>query len=458
MQKAPPLYKHQKTSLKILNKAPSIFDMSDPGTGKTRVQIEDFAARRRAGGGPALVIATKSLLKSAWANDFAKYAPDMKVSLAYANNRDKAFAEKADVYVTNHDAVSTLVRKPASFWKPFKDGTLIIDESSAFKHHTSQRSKAVGKIAKLFPTRRLLSGTPNSNGICDIWHQVKILDDGKRLGSSFFGFRAAVCTTEQTGPMPNMVKWIDKPHAEATVAAMIADITIRHKFEDCVDIPENLKYPVSFALNPKHMAAYAELEAQSVLYLENNDNVTAINGAALYTKLLQLASGAVYKGEGDYALIDTDRYELVLDLAAERKHSIVFFNWAHQRDELMKLAEKRGISFALIDGTVTRKGERERIVEAYEQGFYQVLFGHPQSMGHGLTLVKGTATIWASPTPNLEHYLQGLKRVHRIGQTQKTETIMVVAKDTIEEKVYEALNAKNVRMDSLLMYLKQKAA
>lgn len=456
LKKIPPPFKHQKHSAKKLKVSPIIFDMSDPGTGKTRVEIDDFAARRRAGGGPALVVATKSLLKSAWAKDFATFAPDMRISIAYAHNRDDAFDAKADVYITNHDAVTALVKKPASFWKKFKGGVLIIDEGSAFKHHTSQRSKAMLKISKLFTIKRLLSGTPNSNGICDVWHQVLILDGGKRLGSSFFGFRAAVCSSEQIGPLPNMVRWVDKPHAEATVAAMIADITVRHKFEDCVDIPENHKYPVPFTLNAKHMKAYAELEAESVLYLENNTNISAINGAVLYTKLLQLASGAVYSGDNKYEVIDTDRYDLVIDLAEERTHSIVFFNWAHQRDELIKIAEKRGLSFALIDGTTTRKGEREQIVEAYEKGYYRILFGHPQSMGHGLTLVKGKATIWASPTPNLEHYLQGLKRIHRIGQTEKTETIMVVAENTIEQKVYENLIAKNVRSNALLEYLKLK--
>lgn len=457
MTKAPPLYKHQKQSIAFLKQAPSVFDMSDPGTGKTRVQIEDFAARRRAGGAPALVLATKSLLKSAWYDDFAKYAPDMKVSVAYANNREKAFAEKADIYVTNHDAVASLVKQPPAFWKTFKNGTLIIDESSAYKHPTTQRSKAVGKLSKHFAYKRLLSGTPNSNGICDLWHQVKILDNGKRLGASFFAFRSAVCVSEQVGPMANMLKWVDKPYAEATVSAAIADITIRHKFEDCVDIPENHKYSVPYTMSAKHMRLYKEMENESVIYLNSGANITAINGAALYTKLLQTASGAAYSSEGQYELLDTDRYELVLDLAEQRKHSIVFFNWVHQRDELIKIAEKRNISYALIDGTVTRKGERERIVEAYEKGYYQILFGHPQSMAHGLTLVKGTATIWASPTSNLEHYQQGLKRIHRIGQTEKTETVMVVAPGTIEERVYESLQNKNFKMTNLLEYLKKAA-
>ena len=66
-----PLFAHQKESVSLLKKSKIIFDTSDPGTGKTRVEVEDFAARRRKGGKCALVLATKSLLESAW----KKYLP-----------------------------------------------------------------------------------------------------------------------------------------------------------------------------------------------------------------------------------------------------------------------------------------------------------------------------------------------------------------------------------------------
>ena len=454
-KKPPPLYKHQKESIAFFRKQKRRLDGSDPGTGKTRVAIEEFAARRAAGEPPALILATKSLLRSAWYEDIQKFAPNLKVSIAYAQNREKAFAAAADVYITNHDAAAWLVKQPASFFKRFKGGTLIVDESSAFKHATSQRSKALAKIRGYFDIRHLMSGTPNTNGITDIWHQMFLLDDGKALGKSFLQFRSAVCVPQQVGPGAAMVKWQEKEHSSAIVSALIKHLVIRHKFEDCVDIPANHQYSVPYELSPKHMAAYKQLEDDSVLMLKKS-SVTAINAAVLYGKLLQASSGAVYNDDGEYSLLDTDRYDMVLDLVEEREHSIVFFNWAHQRDQLIALAKKRGVTYTLIDGSVSAK-KREEAVEFFQAGFYRVMFAHPQSAGHGLTLTKGTATIWASPTHNLEHYLQGLKRVHRIGQTQKTETVMLVAPGTIEERVYESLLAKDVKMSTLLNYLKEAA-
>ena len=445
---------HQKVSLKKLSSCDAVFDMSDPGTGKTIVQISDIANTTKIKKHKTLILAPKSLLRSAWDNDFKKAAPTLSRSIATATNRTKALNEDSDVYITNHDAATQLAKMPVSFWKKFQGGTLIIDESSAFKHRTSARSKAVAKISLYFKRVRLMTGTPSTNTICDLWHQVYLLDRGVRLGRSFFAFRGAVCTPKQVGPMPNMVQWADKDTAEPAVSGLIQDIVIRHKFEDCVDIPKNHQYAIPCFLSVKHFAAYKELERTSILNISKS-TISAVNGAVLYTKLLQAASGAAYNDEKTYTVIDTERYELVLDLVEERSHSIVFFNWRHQRDEIIKLAVSAKLPFAVIDGETSSK-ERERIVEDYQKGFYKFLLAHPQSAGHGLTLTKGIATIWCSPTPNLEHYLQGLKRIHRIGQTEKTETIMLVAEGTIEEEVYASLLRKDAKMTTLLELLKKQ--
>ena len=110
---------------------------------------------------------------------------------------------------------------------------------------------------------------------------------------------------------------------------------------------------------------------------------------------LQIASGSVY-GEKRTNLLDTKRYELVLDLIEQREHSVVFFVWTHQKEELERLARARKISFATIDGSVSIK-KRNQIVKAYQNGFFKTLFLHPKTGAHGITLTRGTSTIWVSP-------------------------------------------------------------
>ena len=447
-----PLFDNQKETIAFASTRERVYDASDPGTGKTRSTIEIYAARRLQGAGCLLVLAPKSLLKSAWANDFLQFAPQLVTSVAYASNREKAFEANADVYITNIDATTWLAKQKPAFFAKFKDGMLVLDEADAYKHHTSARSKALNKIKGYFRYRQALSGTPDTNSITDLWHQYFILDDGQRLGKSFYGFRNNACEAKQSGPLASMVKWTDKPGIEAVVGHLIKDITIRHKLEDCVSIPENFLSAFPYELAPAQQKAYQEMAESAIAMMLTGELVEAINGAAVRTKLLQIAAGAVYDGYGGYHVLDTGRYELTADLVAQRRHCVVFFLWKHQRDLLIDEFQRRGITYVVVDGDST-DAQREEAVAHFQAGFYRVFLAHPKSAAHGLTLVKGTSTIWPSPTDNLGFWIQGNRRVYRAGQTQKTETVVVVAPNTIEERVSTALQTKDVRQLSLLHLL-----
>lgn len=440
--------KHQKKSLVHDLRNESVFDMSDAGTGKTAVRIWAFAARRKQRGyGALLVVATKSLLEAAWAKDLRRFAPHLTYSIARAENREKAFAQDVDVYITNHDAVKWLAEQNDKFFRKFDE--IVIDESTAFKHSTSQRSKACLKIMKHFERRALLTATPTSNTITDIWHQAMLLDGGKALGKSFFAFRNVVCTPHQVARIAQAVKWVDKPGAADMVYAQLGDMVIRHRLDDCVDMPGNHQYTMEYKLSPKQMAAYRELEKSSMLVLKESKAITAINAAAVATKLLQVASGAVYDGTGEYQLVDTGRYELVLDLASERPGALVFFLWRHQRDYMVQEAKRRGLRFTVLDGETPQK-LRDEAVTAYQAGKLDLLLAHPRSAAHGLTLTYGTSTIWASPTFDLELFVQGSSRQHRVGQDRKCETIVVVASGTRDELAWDVMQGKSDRMKAFL--------
>jgi SNF2 family DNA or RNA helicase len=446
----PPLREHQRRTVELLLAQPHVCDWSDPGTGKTYAALAGFEAHRTAGGGPALVLAPKSILTPTWAADIRRFFPHLTYSVATAANRAKAFALKADVYITNHDAVTWIEKH----WRTLThlhapDSTLIIDESTAYKNPNAQRSKAAKALAARFAYRELMSGTPNPNTVLELWHQAYLCDGGARLGQSYWKFRAVACEPVQNGPGAEMIVWKDKPGVEAAVYDLLSDIVIRHKFEECVDIPENVERIVEYELSAKAARIYADMEEAMVAELRDGLVLDAVHAASRATKLLQIASGAVYTSEGNYELIDTGRYELVMDLVEERTHSLIGFLWKHQRDFLIKEADRRGLTYGLIDGSVKPK-DRATIVERFQNGELQGLFAHPQSAGHGLTLTKGVATIWASPTFNAEHYKQFFHRIYRTGQTQKTETIHIVAKGTRDERAMTVRTGKLSAMQLLL--------
>lgn len=443
----PPLFDHQEQSVQFKIANPRVMDLSDPGTGKSRTVLEAFARLKAEDKvDHLLVLAPLSILEPSWAKDCRKFTPQLDCQVVTAKTKFNALppAVQADIYVTNHDSVKWL-----KGWKPEGRWALCVDEFTAYKHRTSQRSKAMAELRKFFDIRWMLSGTPNPNGVLDVWHPTFLCDDGERLGRQFWGFRAQVCTPQPTGPGGQYTEWVDKPHAVEIVADRLKDITFRVKLEECLDMPENHQYPMEVELPKKLMAQYLQLQREAVLEHESGARITAIHAGAKAQKLLQLCSGAVYDGLGGYKVFDTSRTDLALELVQQREHSVVAFNWQHQRDALVAGAERLGITYGVIDGEVPVK-ERNVLVERYQDGQLQTLFCQPQSCSHGLTFTRGTTTIWASPTLNAEHFQQFNRRVYRAGQTKRTETICIAAKGTREIELYERLGDKLARMDDLL--------
>ena len=58
---------------------------------------------------------------------------------------------------------------------------MIIDELSSFKNHKAKRFRSLKKMLPHIKRLYGLTGTPAANGLLDLWAQVYLLDQGKRL-------------------------------------------------------------------------------------------------------------------------------------------------------------------------------------------------------------------------------------------------------------------------------------
>ena len=444
MNDIPVAYDHQKKTTDFIVANPKCMITSDPGTGKTRAVLDAHVAI----GGRTLVLAPLSILEAAWGEDIKKFQPNINYEVAYARNREKVFKQTdLDMVITNFEAVNFL-RKNTRYCKQFD--TIVIDEFTAFKNRTAKRSKNIKDIIHHFTNRIVMSGTPNSNTILDIWHPALLVDDGERLGARFFQFRSQVCTPKFNG-FAN--EWIDKPDAEDAVAIRLRDITIRYALSECIDLPDNITRTINTNLSKQIQQKYNLLANDSVLYTKTG-TVNAVHAGARVKKLLQLVTGAVYDEDKLVQFVHQERYDIVMTLVEQRAHCLVAFNWRHERDALIELAEKQGVTYEVIDGTVKAE-KRKDIVARFQAGQLKMLLCHPQSASHGLTLTKATTVIWCSPTYNAEHFQQFNQRIHRAGQTQKTETILIQARNTWEPEVYKKLNTKLGRMENLLHILQE---
>lgn len=442
----PELYQHQKDSVGFYDAHEHVFNASDAGTGKTAAWLHWFAKQRAAGGPRALVIATSSILEAAWVADARTFTPELKIELSLAGKRQQPFLGDADVVITNHDAVREIAKKGFTIPKDFE--ILNIDESTAFKNPQSQRSKAARELAERFSHRTTMSGTPSPQGVLDLWHQALLCDGGERLGKSFYAFRQTVCEPEKVAPHLPHVKWVEKPGSLEAVADILSDITIRYKLEEVLDMPPLIERYVPFTPPAAVLRQYQIMRKHHLMELEGG-LITTFNAATVAQKLLQLTSGAVYDESGEAKVLDNSRNSFVLDLVEEREHTLVAFNWDHQKVGLIAEAERRKLPYAVIDGSVPMS-ERSELVAKYQDGQYRVLFAHPRTAAHGLTLTRGEATIWASPTFSTELWHQFNRRVYRAGQTKRCEILKVIAHGTREEDAYNALESRVSNMDLLL--------
>lgn len=443
----PPLFPHQRETISFHRAKPCVLNFSSAGVGKTRSWLEHFREQRGAGGGAALVLGPASILESAWVRDAERFVPELRLSVASAKNRREALRANADIYLINHDAVRALAMDPDLI--PKGVDAFCIDESTAFKNPSSQRTLAALKVLAPIEHRCLMSGTPTPNGILDLFTQALLCDRGERLGCSFWKFRDTVCRPEPAVPGARPKRWVPRPQAAEAVAEVLRDITLQYRLEDVLDLPPVVEQCVGFSLHPAHRRAYERLRRDCLLELEGGRVVGAVQAVALRTKLLQLLSGAAYTTDGLSAEFSTARYRLVLDLVEARPASLVAFQWGHQRDALVREAKARGLAYGVIDGA-TPIHERAALVDRFQAGDLRALFAHPATAGHGLTLTQGVATIWASPTNSAELFEQFNRRVHRAGQTKRVEVIKVIARNTLEQRAYGQLDAKVCDTQALL--------
>lgn len=456
----PPLWDIQQFALQQLRATwlageHGALNFSDCGTGKTRTMIEFVQWLRSIGvKSKVLVLGTRTILQTAWGDDIDAYTHgSLTYSVANADKRGASFAKDADFYITNHDAVTWLARpENKKIVDRLGDFILFADESTAFKTPTAARTSKALWLSNRARFCVPMTGTPMPQSILDVWSQAMMADRGKRLGNNYYRFQYKYMAQQdilvynpRTGKSQVFKKWVAKEGAEEQVFELLKDICIRFD-SSRLNLPHCEKHFKFVDLPPKAMKEYKRLEKELAIYSEQGA-IEANSAASLRTKLLQLCSGSVYDADGTVVQFHKERYELALDLAEEAGQALIAFNFKHERDALVEEAIKRNLLYAVIDGG-TSDAMRVRIRDMFQAGTINYVFGHPRSMGHGITMTRGRRIIWCGPTDNGESYYQFNKRIDRGGQTQENDVVMIAARDTRELRAYDGLRLKLDAQDS----------
>jgi hypothetical protein len=181
-----------------------------------------------------------------------------------------------------------------------------------------------------------LTGTPSTNGLMDLWSEIYLLDQGKRLGKTLSTYRADFFVPDR------MNGWIvysyrPRPHAEEWIFSRLSDLCVSMKSQDFLQMPERLERDVTVKLPPVAKEKYKELEWEMVAKLEGK-TVDAVNAAVLTNKLLQMASGAVYDENKAVAELHAAKLDALEDLieAANGKPVLIYYNYRHDKERIQK--------------------------------------------------------------------------------------------------------------------------
>jgi SNF2 family DNA or RNA helicase len=398
------------------------------GAGKTAITLTAMNDMLRHGHVKRfLVIAPLRVAASVWPAELPKWATGITMAVAVGTpaQRLAALNGAAQVVVTNYDNLQWLAGQKLNF-----DG-VVFDELTRLKNPSGARFKALAKVLDC-KVRWGLTGSFTSNGLEDVFGQCKIIDQ-QLLGRSKGAFQQQYfyLVNREYGdwqPRPGSLELVMRRIKPATFVLEPGEYKDKlppmHTVEMRMDLPDRKPYD---DMKKDFVTRFPDATA------------VAVNAAVVTQKLQQMAAGFVYTPEPVW--FSTHKFDRLEELLAENQqaNTIVFYNYVEELSEL----QRRFPHARTVDS-----------IDDWNAGRVRLLCLHPKSAGHGLNLQHGGHHIvWLSLPWSLELFEQANGRLHRSGQTRDVWCYVMLANQTVDEKIWRALHDKrsvsDIAMESL---------
>ncbi len=431
---------HQEEGIAFLVERKAGLLAFEQGLGKTLVAIKAFARVREQGGAHALLVICPNSLKRNWASEFARFEPGLEVGIIEgpARLRRRGLSQvSAPVVVLSYETARSEVPGILALLGRRRT-VLVLDESHAVKNRSSLTSIAAQHFAPRCEYRWLLSGTPVTNTAADLYAQIGIIGAGRHLGT-FESFMAA----------------FGNPDGLKALRARIAPFVLRRTKDECLGLPEKTFLDVRIELPGWQRDLYDSMRDQLVCEVRtmSGEQFRAYAPTAL-AKLLRLSQIA----SNPALLLPTKprvpakfrELDYLLDEIV-RGGSEKVIVWSHYVETLEALLNRyRNLGAVALYGH-TPASERQGIVQQFQMDpSVRVLVGNPAVAGSGFTLTAARYAIYETLSWRYDFYAQSQDRIHRIGQDRPVTYIRLLASDTIEEVISDALERKSSLARGLL--------
>lgn len=469
---------YMKKAVKFLLEHAAAALFLDPGLGKTSITLAALKILLKKGViSKILIIAPKSVCHNVWPNEVQKWTDFNHLRLVVLHGKDKEelLQTDADIYLINPEGLDWLLNVTKTIspktgrvsvdidlkrWRALGFDTLIIDELTKFKNHSSQRFKAMKQVVGTFGRRWGLTGSPAANGLEHLFAQCFMLDQGHTFGPYITAYRKEYFNHDYSG-----FGWVLKEGADERIYKRVKPLALRMADEDYLDMPKLIENFIKVKLPPEALRVYLELERDMVAKIGSN-KVTAATAGTASGKCRQIANGGIIidqevkalitlpKSAREWVNLHDAKTDALEDLVAELQGSplLVAYEFHHDLD---RLQQRFGEDLPYIGGGVSEKRSQE-LQRLWNQGKLPILAGQPQSIAWGLNLQEaGYHVAWYGLTWDGELYDQLIRRVRRQGQRAKRVYVHhIMASGTIDDLVLLTLKGKDRSQKAFFKALK----
>lgn len=492
----PRLFPHQRADVQFLSTAKRAILANGMGSGKTQSASSTFRHLYEQGHDvfPILVVAPNST-KGSWKREIETVWPGLSVTIidGSAAKRRKAFEQPAHVYIMNweslrshsrlapfgsialkkcvdHGGLDDKVKPNACEVHPkelnaidFK--TVIGDEIHRIKDPSSKVSRAFKAATGDAEFRFAMSGTPIAASPEDLFSVLNWLYPHAYPSKSKYLDR--FCETHFNSFGARIVIGIKK-HMEEEFFAGLDPFMRRMPKEAILSfLPPILRERRSVEMGAKQKKAYDQMRDQMIAELDD----AVVHTTSPLTKMLRLLQfSSAYAETEIKEVYDKEKKEVVKKLVVKLSdpsskldafmddledfgtESVIVFAQSKQLVNLLSARmTKAKIPHGLITGDQDSK-EREFHMANFQEGSTKYILCTIGAGGTGITLTKGSIMVFLQRDWSMIGNLQAEARGHRIGSEihDHVQIIDYVTEGTVEEAVFEAIEAKTNNLEFIL--------
>lgn len=333
---------------------------------------------------------------------------------------------------------------------------IVVDESQRIKSRSSKQSRVIHGLAKYAMYRVALTGTPIEQDAIQLWSQFKYLDrtllgysdDDDLVGDRWLSFKSEYC--RNAGFMGYKIK-VRANKLKSLLRLWSKNCWIVDK-RDVLDMPAPRGYAIKFELSKSERRVYDELEREFTVQLSDGTTVTTPLAVTNLLKLQQLTGGRL-KSEDEVIVTGNTKLSILRDFIQDRpKKTVIFCKFRAEVTAVLALCRRLGYEADRYDGTnrKTRDAIKRRFLHD-PRLLYMVC--QSEAGGVGLNLQSADMIIHYSLPHSWIAWDQANGRIDRDGQTKYMTIVSLLAKNTVDEDAYEALQAKTDVVKNVIKHL-----